>query len=328
MKLVIVGAGAVGQVFGKVAQRGGAEVLVYVRPKYAEAARAGFPMFDHGRRDERVMFEPAGVLTSPEELAAAAPDVVMLCMSSPALRSGDWIEELVSAVPDATIVGMQPGLGDPAYVREFTGEDRLVWSIIELISYQSPLPNGSGPGEGVAYWIPPMMPFPFSGPADRTEPVVALFRAGGVSAKVARDTAETTAVGSPIMLLYMAALEASGWSFANIRAERELLTLTNEAVFQAVAVSANDYGLKVPLWARLIRPWQVRLLSRVAKRLIPLDIEEYLQFHFTKVGDQTRQGMARWISLGDAAGLPTGAIVRLRDRLAALEDEPALAIAG
>jgi len=55
----------------------------------------------------------------------------------------------------------------------------------------------------------------------------------------------------------------------------------------------------------------VRLALAVAPRLMPLDLETYLRVHFTKVGDQTRDFLRTYTSLGEAAGLPTGALARL-----------------
>lgn len=319
MKLLIVGAGAVGQVFGLLAQRGGAEVSVYVRPKVADEARAGFQLFDHGREGAAERFVPLAVLTTPEEVAAGGFDALLLCTSSTALYAGSWLKDLVEAAPDATIVGLQPGGGDAAHVRGLAGADRVVWGVIELISYQSPLPNGAGPGEGVAFWIPRWLVFPFSGPDGRIEPIVALYAAGGVRARRMRDAARLTALGAPVMMLYIVALEVAGWRFAAVREDRELLRLTHRAVQEAVAIAAREEGAAVPLWTRLVRPWQIRLLSRFAAWYAPLEIEPYLQFHFTKVGDQTRAAIARWLELAPAHGLPMEALAQLRVRLDAAQ---------
>ena len=47
--------------------------------------------------------------------------------------------------------------------------------------------------------------------------------------------------------------------------------------------------------------------------LIPIDLETYLAYHFTKVGDQTRAHLEHWIESGNSAGLSTSALSRLRE---------------
>ena len=57
-KVLIVGAGAVGQVYARHAQLGGAEVTFFVRDKYREEVSRGFDMYPLNRRGtEPVRFE-------------------------------------------------------------------------------------------------------------------------------------------------------------------------------------------------------------------------------------------------------------------------------
>ncbi len=312
MRFLVVGAGAVGQTFGSHLQQGGAEVHVYVKPAYAEAARHGFDLFDLRRGSRRTRFVPDGVCTTAEQVAAQPFDVVLITVSSTAL-AGPWLAELLAAAPGATIAGMQPGLGDWDRVRELAGAERVIWGLIELIAYQSPLPGTEGP-DGVAHWIPSWLMFPFSGPTERVTPVVDAFRAGGLRSRQVADVTVLTAVGAPALNLHMAALEGSGWSLDALLADRELLRLTSAAVREASTAAAAHLGVAVPLWVRLLRPWQLRLLARVARRSLPLDLETYLRFHFTKVGDQTRASLERWIAAAEAAGTSSTAMRALKQR--------------
>ena len=52
-RVLIVGAGAVGQVYGWYLSRGGAEVSFYVKEKYLEDARAGFALYPLNTRRTR-----------------------------------------------------------------------------------------------------------------------------------------------------------------------------------------------------------------------------------------------------------------------------------
>ena len=58
-----------------------------------------------------------------------------------------------------------------------------------------------------------------------------------------------------------------------LMADGELLRLTSEAVREASGAAAHSLGVSVPLWVRWMRPWQLRLLARLARRALPLDLE-------------------------------------------------------
>ena len=60
-------------------------------------------------------------------------------------------------------------------------------------------------------------------------------------------------------------------------------------------------ALRLVMWAT---PW-----------LIPIEMETYLAYHFTKVGDQTRANLDNWIGTGERLGLPTSALAELRQRM-------------
>ena len=86
MNILIVCAGAVGQVYGHHLSRGGAHVRYFVRERHAAATRAGFVFHPLNRpareRPVRAPLAAADVLTSIDEVKAIAWDQVYLCMSS------------------------------------------------------------------------------------------------------------------------------------------------------------------------------------------------------------------------------------------------------
>src|SRR4051812_422800 len=112
-RVLVVGAGAVGQVYARHAQLGGADVTVFVRDKYRDDAMRGFDLYPLNRRrkTEPVRFDGFSVVTTPGEVEARGFDIVILTVSSPALR-GAWLGDLVRATGNATIVALQPGHDD------------------------------------------------------------------------------------------------------------------------------------------------------------------------------------------------------------------------
>src|SRR5580704_2124199 len=116
MKILIVGAGAVGQVYGRFAQLGGAEVTYFVREKYAADTRRDLVFYLMNRRQASERKIPVrmgghGVLTRTEDVAERKWDVVLFCMSSTGLR-GAWLEPMLKAIGSATLVTLQPGMND------------------------------------------------------------------------------------------------------------------------------------------------------------------------------------------------------------------------
>ena len=317
MRALFVGAGAVGAVYGYHLARGGAAVTYLVKPRHAEATRAGmtvYPLNRRGARGSPERFTEYDVVTEVSE-AEAPWDQVWLCVSSTALRAGDWLDRLTAVLrqhaPEATLVALQPGLEDRAWICERHPEAGVVSGLISLISYQSPLPT-ERLEPGFAWWFPPGGPSPFSGERRRVDAVVGALRAGGCPAKRARDVPGQTAFGAAIMMPVIAGLEAAGWSLSGYP-KHPAWALARRAARQTTAVARPG-----------VRRWLVHLLTvsvvlrlglGVARRVIPLDLETYLEFHFTKVGDQTRAALQLYLERAAERGLPRDAIEGLSARL-------------
>ncbi len=329
-RVLVVGAGAVGQAYGHCLARGGAALTFLVKPKHAAAARGGFSVYPlnqrAARRGEPQRLEGFEVLTSAQEVAArgaAAPwDAVWLCVSATALR-GDWLGPVLEATGDATVVLLTPGLEDRRYVLDVLeasasagggaggrAEARLVQGVITLMAFHAPL-GDEGEGEdtlgarapGIAYWLPPGAKLPLAGEAVRVAALVRALGRGGCRARLDPEAARSGALASAVMMPYLAALELAGWRFDAVRRSPELVRAWR-AGREAAAVVAAETGAK-PGWpARLLRPWSVRLLSRLAPLLFPFDIERFLCVHFTKVGDQTRFMLGRYAALAAQRRLP------------------------
>src|SRR5262245_10048873 len=203
MNILLIGAGAVGQAYGRHLQLGGARVSFMVREKYAEACRVGLTLYPLNRpkatRWQPVPFAGFGVLTRTDEVATTTWDQVWLCISSPALQ-GPWLDELLEAIGTATLVFLQPGLRDRNAIMERWPAERLVQGLITLISYQAPLPGEHVPQPGVAYLWPPLAATPFTGPPDRTQAVVDALRAGGCRAKVSPHVRQQAAIASAVLM--------------------------------------------------------------------------------------------------------------------------------
>ncbi|UJR82685.1 ketopantoate reductase family protein [Sandaracinus amylolyticus] len=314
-EILIVGAGAIGRVYGHCLAAGGARVSVLVRPRHADELRAGVrvrrvPMLG-ARRDAR--FVPTEVLTDVTEIAGRRFDQVWLGLPTNALDE-PWIDALIEAIGDATLVSLQPG----ARVRERLGRARaLVSGAIGVVAWASPLEGSRdarevGAPEAIAYWLPPLTPTMFSSDdRARAEQVARALRAGGCPARVVPDASLELAKSSAILLPIVAALEASGWSLRALRRGPGLArALAGSRVLLALATRSRPPWIASLLRAPLLAP-----LVALVPALAPFDLERYLEVHFSKVGTQTRALLAEAEHDARALGMDAAPIHALREPL-------------
>jgi 2-dehydropantoate 2-reductase len=313
MKALLVGAGAVGISYGYFLARGGADVAFLVKPRHAEALRAGTEVYLPRKRGVREGQRWRGyeVLTTDAEVASRRFDAVFLCMSATALR-GSWLEPFLAALaPETTLVMLTPGAEDLAYLAARFPEQRIVAGLITLVAWQTPLPEEAPHTAGIAIWFPPMTKLPFSGPRTLTAPIVETLKRGGAPA---RSSSERIARGGPlasaVLTCHVAALQASGWTFKGLR-NKGLAELAAAASRQGVCVLAHLQGRRPPMLRGAIRAGLVGLALRVAASQMPFDFEVYLRYHFTKVADQTDFSLRELARIGRDAGLEVGALERL-----------------
>jgi 2-dehydropantoate 2-reductase len=311
VKVLVVGAGAVGQVFGRALQRGGAELSFSVKAKYAVELEDGVPFYALRRRSERVAerFGGFGVLTSPDEVAAVAWDQVWLCVSSVALQSAA-IAEVLEASGSATVVFVTPGPEDLAWLSERVAPERLVQAAVPFMAYHAPLEGEQVPAPGVACWVPPLARVPCSGvDRGRVDGVMRRLRAGGLRATRVADAGQWASVPSALMMPLITALDLSGWRFERLRRER-WLGVAAAGARECLHLMAARFATSAPFWTPLVRPLGLSMALRGLSWVAPFDAETYLRVHFSKVRDQSRYLMETYVELGASAGLP---VVALRD---------------
>lgn len=326
MNVLLVGAGAVGQAYGRHFQRGGAKIAYFVRPKYAEEVRQGFAVYPLNERKAAlgpVQLSGFEVYTKNSEAAERVWDLVVLCISSTALRSGTWFDELIPAIGQATVVSLCPGPHDNAFVLERVPTERTVFGLIGLTSYPGPLEGETLPSPGMVYWIPPGAKMAFSGSATATSTVVAMLNKGGLSSKVVPDTALTSAFAGPLLQMIIVALELVGWKFRALRKDKKTMDLAYGAMRESFALAEHRMNTKTPLGLRLVRPWNLRLILRLIPYVVPFDMERFFEKHFTKVGDQTEDTLLTLSGLAEENALPHTSLASLGKQLAALRQEAA-----
>ena len=307
-RVLLVGAGAVGQVFGKYLSASGCDLAFLVKEKHAPETRKGFTLYAWGLRGGVPRAEKLtgfDVHVTMREVAERHWDQVWLCVSSTALREGDWVRELARATGEATWVMLQPALDDREWLLKWIPEERLVSGMIPFLSYTAPLEPGERISEpGTAFWFPPLARGLFSGPRERLGFVMRGLKAGGYPARETGDVRRAAAMASAVLTAGVEGLDAAGWSFERLLG-REHLERMVSAAREAVQVAAWSTQGKASTVLPVLRPGLLRFLLPIARRATPMNLETYLRVHFTKVKEQTRQMTRTYIETGEERG-PAG----------------------
>lgn len=321
MKILIVGAGAVGQVYAWHLSQAGHEVSFFVKAKYAQSLSNGATLYRLGHwRKEQQKLSGFSLVTDVAAVAAQRWDHVWLALPSDAMR-GALAAEIMAAVGQATVVCLQPDVEDIDYVRCHVPPAQLVQGLITFISYQSPLPGLDGP-EGIAYYLPPMAPGLFSGEATRVANVVSALMAGGLSAKSVPDFAQAAAAAPAMLQPLIAALEVHEWRLNSFTASSSF-HLGLAASREALAVVEMHVGADIRPLKPLLSPLTWRLVLPVIKRLAPFDLEQFIRYHYSKVRVQSLQMLDSYIRIGKQHGLPTPTLESLRTKMASAASLPA-----
>ena len=319
LRVLIVGAGAVGQAYGYHMQKGGAEVAFFVREKYRADLASGVVVYPLNRRAawDPVVFSGFELHSDWSTVAASRWDQVWLAIPSTALRQG-WLGAMVTAIGDAFVVALQPGLDDRDVLLQHLPAARLVQGVITLQSFHAPLPGAESVTPGMAWWFPPLSPIPLGGDADTVRSVAAALERGGCPANPQPGKQVSAVAASAVMMPIIAALETAGWSLKRLRTTNAL-TLGCDVARECSAVVAGAQGKKAPWFTTFVRPWLLSLIVRVAPYVIPFDLERFFEVHFTKVGAQTRLMFATYARRGRELGVSTTRLLTLQSALGPTE---------
>jgi len=314
MNILIIGAGAVGAVYGWHLRQAGHNVVFYTKRKYQAQVSAGLTLHRITRRQTtRQDWAHPSVITSLLEVKAEPWDQVWLTIPSNALRDGS-MTLLLEAIGTATLISLQPDIEDIDYVRAHVADpDQVIQGLIPFISYQSPLPHTIEP-KGISYYLPPFSKGLYAGAPERLKPLLEVLHDGGLSAKGVENFHLASAANTAFLQPMIAALELNNWHLTDfpttesaklgLAAAREALAIVRQTV------GATTTPFKPLLWEKI---WT--LIIPLSQYLIPLPLEAYLQYHFTKVGAQTRVMLDTYIRLGQQRGLAVEKLQELRGKL-------------
>lgn len=322
MRILIVGAGQVGIVYGYYAAKAGAHVAYYVRDKYVAESRTGFHFYplNQGKKAHD-HFIPAQVSSNWTELGQTKWDWVFIAVPSPSLQQ-PWFEEMKRVIADTPVVALQLGMHDSAWLEQQLGKGRVFYGMINLIAYAVPLEGHPVARPGTAVWFPPFSAMPFSGPdRERLAALAKLFDSGGMRSGVVSDTGATVRFPDFLLNALVSALELVGWRFKDLNRTADV-KLAIAAAEEQNAILDMKQGTKRPLYFSILQPWFMRLVMWLGAKILPLPLEPYIRVHFLKVNAQFQRGRQEMMAEGKRLGLSTLAIAELDRRLAEKRRSP------
>ncbi len=287
--ILIVGAGAVGQVYAQQFASAGHDVHLFLKEKYVAEAQQGFTLY-HLNRDKKkvkpITFKNFHCHSDWSTVAERQWHQIWLCMSSTGFAQMD-LQPMVQAVGDATFVVLQPGPDDIQRMKDTVGADRVVSGMINMISYHTPLATETVAQEGIAFWIPPMIPMPIEGDRARADVVIDTLKQAKIPASYQAGYAAKGIHGNAFLMVFLAALEINQWHYKSLAGNKAVLKTMIEAQHEAFDALSQHYGTSAPSALKCVKSWMIPPLLTASRYIAPLDMETYMQAHFSKVRSQT-----------------------------------------
>jgi hypothetical protein len=293
MKVLMVGCGAVGQVFSLCLQKGGVELGLFDQP--ATVARlkqaleqGGLPLFQISylhRRDPRPhRLKDYRVVADVTECQRFKPDQIWFTIPSPVYYS-DWFREFLERVPSERVVCFVPEGARPEFFPPGSRE-RLVFAGTTFMAWQGGPQGGGGQPEGVNFWLPPLG-IPLVGTEKACREVAQVLKKAGFRVTVGKQDSPGQASVTALMTAFVAGLELSGWSLGAYRTSPWLKRAARGSREMVLSqLSSTGIFTKALLGILLSSPG-FTLATFFLPLLCPFDLEIYLKFHYRKTRDQT-----------------------------------------
>jgi len=317
MNALVIGAGSVGQVFARHLHLGGSEVSFLTRNEHTSDIRRNLVLIPLNHRNARTSpkhFGSFDVLTQYSQLESQPWDQIYMCVPSTNLTDR-LMEGIKSYGGAATIVKIQPGLGDLEKFTEYFDVSQIVSGMVSFISYQAPLSGETVAEPGMAYWFPPLFKSLFSGSNDRVRGVVGALQAGGLPAGTHPDVENLVGYVLAIEAPLTAGIESVGWSLRRFNQSR-WLKVACRGIKEAIEVAAKHQQSNPPIFMKLVNCLTIRLAIWLLPKGRVFPFESYLEHHFTKVKVQSIQHLDDYLDQALKYDIEVGSLSELRDAIA------------
>lgn len=282
-RVLVVGAGAIGQVYGRWLVQAGYALHYFVRPAHRAAVERGLAVRTVSIRGD-VHEEPlaiSGVYSAVDEVPEGPWAAVWLCIPSSGLMDAA-LEALLHRLRGTMVVSLTPALEDRQRLRTMVDASQLVAHMIPLAAWGDSRGRRDDQWPATCVFVPPLTRLAFEG--ERADDVVTTLKRAGIPARVDPNIMRTSSFASAVLIPFVATLETVHWQFEGLTGDT--WAGFRQSVKEATRAVSHRFGKPpVPLrWAPyLLASW----MPKLGQRLAPFPLDAFLKQHFMKVGEQT-----------------------------------------
>jgi hypothetical protein len=293
MKILIVGCGAVGQVYGLALQQAGVTIGLLDQPAIAKKLdrareQGGLLLFQisYKHRKDPILnrLMDYQVIADAVESQHFAPDQIWFTTPSQVYYS-DWFHDFLRQVPSKRVVCFSPEGNRPEFNKEGM-DDRIIFGGTTFMAWQGDLGGGGGKAGGVNFWRPPLG-IPLEGTQDACREVARLLKQAGFRVTVGKPGSHSQASATAVMTAFVSGLELSGWSLKAYRKSPWLRSAAGACREAVLGQLPRAGAFTRVLLSSTVLSACFSLASFLLPLLFPFDLEKYLKFHYTKTREQT-----------------------------------------
>ncbi len=293
MKVLIVGCGAVGQVYGLALQKAGVTVgfldqSAVVKKLIQAQEQRGLLLFQvsHKHRNDPIVYrlKDYRVIADAVESQHFEPDQIWFTTPSQVYYS-DWFHDFLRQVPSKRVVCFSPEGSRPEFLTEGMG-DRVVFGGTTFMAWQGDLEGDGARSEGVNFWRPPLA-IPLEGTRESCREVANLLKQAGFRITFGKPGSHSQASATAVLTAFVAGLELSGWSLRTYRKSPWLRCAAGAGRESVIGQLPRAGAFTRALLSSPVLSACFFLAALLLPLLFPFDLERYLKFHYTKTREQT-----------------------------------------
>ena len=294
--VLILGAGAVGQVIGTHLRLSGCDVTFWVRPSQKETLESkGLTLYNVKTETELHISAPQVITEVPEETKY---DAVFICVRSEQLDEAlSQIQSAFSSLEDMVIIPIQPGRDDGLKVFRALSE--------AVVVPMSPAFQAFFAAERVEYLAPKQLASLVGPPYNETlhvrDEIVRLLQQGGIPTKGVNDLEADTRFISVAIQCFVVALGLVDFSIKKLSQNSRLLNMTAQAIEEGIEITRQDLGfipLKYKPLQKLNGETLKALLWGLSKSKHQSFFENMWAAHGVKIQEQSYGNIEELLTLG------------------------------
>jgi len=294
-KVLILGAGAIGQVIGTHLRLSGCDVSFWVRPYQKESFETqGFTLYNRSSETELHIAAPQLLTEIPED---ARYDALFLCVRSDQLDAAlPQIKARFAQAEHMVLVTFQPGREDALKVFRALPDLVIVPGAPAFSAYFNE--------NRVEYWAPKALPTLIGAPFNETlqirDQIVQLLQRGGIPSKGVNDLEAEVRFPSAALVVLLAAFHLADCSFKSLSQNKKLLNLAAQGLQEAIAITKKDLGF-IPVKYKAFEHISGKTLSQLLWALEHSPLFGFMQnmwaSHARKIETQTYKNLDDLLAL-------------------------------